>query len=152
MPDRVSGDVTRIRQVINNLVGNAVKFTDRGHVLIDISGAVGMPGKDGETTAALLVKVQDTGVGIAPYHLPRLTERFYRVDTGRSRAKGGTGLGLAIVKHVLLRHDAQLSIESEPGKGSVFRCEFPEQRRVACVNVPLAAADPQSSPAATPAS
>ena len=61
-------------------------------------------------------------------HIPRLTERFYRVDKGRSTATGGTGLGLAIVKHVLLRHDAQLQIESHPDKGAVFRCVFPASR------------------------
>ncbi|MBI3575504.1 MAG: hypothetical protein HY083_07625, partial [Gammaproteobacteria bacterium] len=72
--------------------------------------------------------VSDTGEGIAPEHIPHLTERFYRVDTARSRASGGTGLGLSIVKHVLLRHDARLEIESEVGQGSTFRCIFPEQR------------------------
>ena len=72
--------------------------------------------------------VRDSGVGIAPHHIPRLTERFYRVDTGRSRASGGTGLGLAIVKHVLLRHQGRLEIDSELGKGSSFSCHFsPEQ-------------------------
>ncbi|HET19224.1 MAG TPA: hypothetical protein ENO16_01260, partial [Chromatiales bacterium] len=73
----------------------------------------------------LVFEVQDTGIGIAPQHIPRLTERFYRVDVGRSRARGGTGLGLAIVKHVLLRHQGRLEIESALGKGSVFRCIFP---------------------------
>jgi len=72
--------------------------------------------------------VTDTGEGIAPEHIPHLTERFYRVDTARSRASGGTGLGLSIVKHVLLRHEATLEIESEVGQGSTFRCVFPEQR------------------------
>ena len=69
--------------------------------------------------------VIDTGIGIAPPHLPRLTERFYRVDRSRSRETGGTGLGLAIVKHVLTRHHATLDIESEPGKGSRFTARFP---------------------------
>jgi two-component system, OmpR family, phosphate regulon sensor histidine kinase PhoR len=72
--------------------------------------------------------VTDTGIGIAREHIPRLTERFYRVDAGRSRATGGSGLGLAIVKHVLQRHGAQLSIESEEGLGSCFSCHFPTQR------------------------
>jgi two-component system phosphate regulon sensor histidine kinase PhoR len=72
-------------------------------------------------------------MGIAPHHIPRLTERFYRVDTGRSRSSGGTGLGLAIVKHVLLRHDSRLEIESEPGRGSIFSCHFPAERQVDCV-------------------
>jgi two-component system phosphate regulon sensor histidine kinase PhoR len=69
--------------------------------------------------------VRDTGIGIPAQHLPRLTERFYRVDTGRSRDQGGTGLGLAIVKHVLIRHGARLEVASEPGAGSTFSCIFP---------------------------
>ena len=72
--------------------------------------------------------VADTGIGIAQEDIPRLTERFYRVDVGRSRASGGTGLGLSIVKHVLEHHDSRLSIESEVGVGSTFSCEFPTQR------------------------
>ena len=72
--------------------------------------------------------VDDSGIGIAPEHIPRLTERFYRVDTGRSRETGGTGLGLAIVKHVLARHQSRLEIESEPGRGSTFRVVFPVRR------------------------
>ena len=75
--------------------------------------------------------VTDTGIGIAPEHLPRLTERFYRVDRSRSRATGGTGLGLAIVKHVLLRHQAELDIASEPGKGSRFSVRLPARARAA---------------------
>ncbi|MHB8716753.1 MAG: ATP-binding protein, partial [Sulfuricaulis sp.] len=74
--------------------------------------------------------VSDTGEGISAEHIPHLTERFYRVDTGRSRASGGTGLGLSIVKHVLLRHDAKLEIESEVGRGSTFRSVFPARRVV----------------------
>ncbi|MES9886062.1 MAG: ATP-binding protein, partial [Candidatus Sedimenticola sp. 6PFRAG1] len=72
--------------------------------------------------------VVDTGIGIAAEHIPRLTERFYRIDVGRSRQSGGTGLGLAIVKHVLTRHDGQLTVQSEPGKGSTFSCSFPLER------------------------
>jgi two-component system phosphate regulon sensor histidine kinase PhoR len=72
--------------------------------------------------------VADTGIGIAADHIPRLTERFYRVDSGRSRETGGSGLGLAIVKHVLQRHGAQLSIESHEGRGSNFTCHFPSER------------------------
>ncbi|HKK13084.1 MAG TPA: ATP-binding protein, partial [Gammaproteobacteria bacterium] len=72
--------------------------------------------------------VRDTGIGIARHHIPRLTERFYRVDIGRSRQSGGTGLGLAIVKHVLLRHEGRLDIQSVPGRGSTFRCDFPVGR------------------------
>ena len=73
--------------------------------------------------------VTDTGIGIAAEHLPRLTERFYRVDRSRSRATGGTGLGLAIVKHVLLRHQAELEIASERGKGSTFAVRLPAAAR-----------------------
>jgi len=72
--------------------------------------------------------VTDTGIGIPQEHIPRLTERFYRVDEGRSRATGGSGLGLAIVKHVLQRHGATLDIESRQGVGSTFTCHFPPER------------------------
>ncbi len=72
--------------------------------------------------------MSDNGIGIDAIHIPRLTERFYRVDASRSINTGGTGLGLAIVKHVLLRHDATLFIESQPGKGSTFFCTFPANR------------------------
>ena len=72
--------------------------------------------------------VADTGIGIAPEHVPRLTERFYRVDRSRSRATGGTGLGLAIVKHVLIRHQAELDVDSEPGRGSRFTVRLPRRR------------------------
>ncbi|WP_240441921.1 ATP-binding protein, partial [Pseudomonas aeruginosa] len=70
------------------------------------------------------LSVQDTGIGVDPKHLPRLTERFYRVDSSRASNTGGTGLGLAIVKHVLIRHRARLEISSVPGKGSTFTCHF----------------------------
>jgi len=138
----LKGREAELYSAFSNLVFNAVRYTPAG-------GRITI-GWKAEHDAPVF-SVQDTGVGIAPYHLPRLTERFYRVDTGRSRASGGTGLGLAIVKHVLLRHDAQLSIESQPGEGSVFRCEFPEQRRVACVNARPAAAGAQPNAAETPA-
>jgi len=72
--------------------------------------------------------VRDTGIGIPAEHLPRLTERFYRVDAGRARSTGGSGLGLAIVKHVLQHHGAHLDIDSMPGKGSTFTCRFPAHR------------------------
>ena len=75
--------------------------------------------------------VQDTGIGIDQEHIPRLAERFYRVDLSRSRGTGGTGLGLAIVKHILSRHQAHLEIISEPGKGSSFSVWFPEKRSIA---------------------
>jgi two-component system phosphate regulon sensor histidine kinase PhoR len=81
--------------------------------------------------------VADTGEGIAEELIPRVTERFFRIDQGRSREGGGIGLGLAIVKHVLSRHDATLEIESQPGKGSRFICRFPPERLVKAAPVPL---------------
>ena len=75
-----------------------------------------------------VVEVRDSGIGIAREHVPRLTERFYRVDGSRSRETGGTGLGLSIVKHVLQRHGGELEVDSEPGKGSRFRLVFPPAR------------------------
>jgi two-component system phosphate regulon sensor histidine kinase PhoR len=89
-------------------------------------------------------EVRDNGIGIAREHLPRLTERFYRVDGSRSRETGGTGLGLAIVKHVMQRHGGEIEIQSEPGKGSVFRLVLPAARvrvrAAAGVKAPNAAA------------
>jgi len=79
----------------------------------------------------LRFSVKDSGIGIAPQHIPRLTERFYRVDRSRSRETGGTGLGLAIVKHIVMRHQAQLDIDSEEGQGSIFSIVFPAKRRCA---------------------
>jgi two-component system phosphate regulon sensor histidine kinase PhoR len=108
-----------VRSAFTNLVTNAIRYTPAG-------GRIGVHwGMEGEEA---LMRVTDDGEGIAPEHIPRLTERFYRVDRSRSRASGGTGLGLAIVKHVLQRHQARLEIESEPGKGSTFTCRFPGLR------------------------
>jgi len=84
-----------------------------------------------EAAGVACLAIADTGRGIAPQHLPRLTERFYRVDSGRSTRDGGTGLGLAIVKHVLSRHNARLEVNSEPGVGSTFSCIFPDPVREA---------------------
>jgi two-component system, OmpR family, phosphate regulon sensor histidine kinase PhoR len=77
-----------------------------------------------------VLEVNDNGPGIAAEHVPRLTERFYRVDMGRSREAGGSGLGLAIVKHIMMRHGGELQIESAPGKGSRFICRFPASRAI----------------------
>jgi two-component system phosphate regulon sensor histidine kinase PhoR len=119
-PDWLLANRDEVRSALSNLVSNAVRYTPPGGE-IRIAWAV----EDGEP----VLRVRDNGDGIAPEHIPRLTERFYRVDRGRSRSTGGTGLGLAIVKHVLARHQARLAIESEPGKGSAFACIFPAARR-----------------------
>lgn len=113
------GSETELQSVFANLISNAVKYTPA-------SGKIAIRWwRDAEGAH---LSVSDTGIGIAPEHLPRLTERFYRVDEGRSREMGGFGLGLSIVKHVLQRHDATLTIDSELGKGSVFTCHFPPER------------------------
>jgi two-component system, OmpR family, phosphate regulon sensor histidine kinase PhoR len=116
------GAETELHSVVSNLVSNAVKYTpSEGEIemrwWVDDAGGH--------------IAVRDTGVGIAPEHIPRLTERFYRVDEGRARSMGGSGLGLAIVKHALQRHDATLSVESREGKGSTFTCHFPKARVLA---------------------
>ncbi len=113
---RVSGSVSEFRAVFSNLVRNAVQYTPAGG-LIRIEWRV-------DDDAAWFV-VTDEGEGIESEHLSRLTERFYRVDAGRSREVGGTGLGLAIVKHALVHYDGEIEIESEPGRGSRFACRFP---------------------------
>jgi two-component system phosphate regulon sensor histidine kinase PhoR len=113
------GAENELHSVFSNLVSNAVKYT-RADGTIDIRWWVDEKGGH--------VLVRDTGVGIPAEHLPRLTERFYRVDAGRSRQLGGSGLGLAIVKHALQRHDARLEIVSEEGKGSTFTAHFPAAR------------------------
>lgn len=111
-----------LHSVFSNLISNAIKYTPAGGVV-----TIRWYG-DGAKGACF--EVEDTGAGIPHYHLPRLTERFYRVDIGRSREQGGTGLGLAIVKQILRRHDAALQISSELGKGSRFTCGFPKMRVV----------------------
>jgi len=110
-----------LRSAFANLIYNAVNYTGSGR---KISVVVELK------PVEVIVKVKDNGDGIDPRHLPRLTERFYRVDHGRSRETGGTGLGLSIVKHILLRHDADLRIRSKLKKGSVFACHFPIKRFV----------------------
>jgi two-component system phosphate regulon sensor histidine kinase PhoR len=113
------GAENELHSVFANLVSNAVKYTPADGT-IDIRWWVDEKGGH--------VSVRDTGVGIPVEHLPRLTERFYRVDAGRSRQLGGSGLGLAIVKHALQRHDGRLEIVSEEGKGSTFTAHFPSAR------------------------
>jgi len=113
------GDAPEITSAFSNLVDNAAKYTPA-------TGSLELRWWTDEEGAHF--SVTDTGIGIPPEHIHRLTERFYRVDPGRSRATGGSGLGLAIVKHVLQRHGATLEIESEEGKGSTFTCHFPPRR------------------------
>jgi two-component system phosphate regulon sensor histidine kinase PhoR len=117
--EQLLGDEVLIHSAFSNLVDNAVKYTA---VDGSISVRWWVDGAGGH------FEVADTGIGISPEHIPRLTERFYRVDAGRSRATGGSGLGLAIVKHVLQRHGGSLEIVSAEGQGSRFICHFPPHR------------------------
>ncbi len=120
----VTGERAQLSQVVHNLVGNAIKY-----------GRPDTPVKIGVKADGLLVRltVTDEGEGIAPEHLPRLTERFYRIDAGRSRTMGGTGLGLAIVKHIVERHRARLEINSELGKGTTVSIVFPSAPKPAVI-------------------
>ncbi|MEQ8426578.1 MAG: phosphate regulon sensor histidine kinase PhoR [Gammaproteobacteria bacterium] len=125
----VSGNHAQLYSAFSNIVFNAIQYTpERGKVSIrwysDDRGAH--------------MEVRDNGLGIAAEHIPRLTERFYRIDKGRSREKGGTGLGLAIVKHVIAKHGGNLAINSKPGEGSVFRCNLPVSRIVPAVTTSTA--------------
>ncbi len=125
-PEWLQGSERELHGAFSNLVANAVHYTPAGgtvRLAWRIEGGRGV------------FSVTDSGIGIEPRHIPRLTERFYRVDTSRSRESGGTGLGLAIVKHVLTRHEASLDIESGVGQGSVFSASFPPRR----LNAPAAA-------------
>jgi two-component system, OmpR family, phosphate regulon sensor histidine kinase PhoR len=114
-PD-IDGSTDELRSAFGNLVSNAVRYTPEG-------GEIRITWKDAGQEKQF--SVRDTGIGISPENIARLTERFYRVDKSRSRETQGTGLGLAIVKHVVLRHKANLAIESDPGKGSLFTIKFP---------------------------
>jgi two-component system phosphate regulon sensor histidine kinase PhoR len=116
------GAEREIASAFTNLATNAVRYTPAG-------GEVRLRWTSGTSGGEFMA--EDSGIGIDPEHLPRLTERFYRVDRGRSRETGGTGLGLSIVKHALARHQAALAIESTPGKGSRFCAHFPPTRLVA---------------------
>lgn len=116
---KLLGNQAEIESVIVNLLSNALRHTPS-------DGQICLRWQSDNGAASL--SVEDTGDGIQPEHIPHLTERFFRVDRGRSRDAGGVGLGLAIVKHALMRHEATLEISSEPGKGSQFRCVFPAVR------------------------
>ncbi len=125
---RIRGGRDELRSAFGNLVSNAIRYTPEG-------GRIKLCWEmDAEGRGAF--SVTDSGIGIAAEHIPRLTERFYRVDRGRSRETGGTGLGLAIVKHVLLRHQATLDIQSVPGQGSTFKASFPAWRCGAVLRAP----------------
>ena len=110
------GSEKELASAFGNLVSNAIRYTPN-------AGVVRLRWHEVPDGAEFVV--EDTGIGISPEHIPRLTERFYRVDRGRSRETGGTGLGLAIVKHALMRHGAALHIDSAPGQGTTFRIDFP---------------------------
>jgi two-component system, OmpR family, phosphate regulon sensor histidine kinase PhoR len=113
------GDEAMVQSAFSNLVDNAAKYTPP-------EGSMQIRWWTDEEGGHF--SVRDTGPGISPEHLPRLTERFYRVDPGRSRETGGSGLGLAIVKHALHRHGGRLDIDSSEGRGSTFTCHFPRER------------------------
>lgn len=126
LPERVvtvPGDPRQLRQVLTNLVENAIKYGARGGpVTVRLSDPTEQPSL---RRSGVQLTVTDRGPGIAAHHIPRLTERFYRVDAHRSREIGGTGLGLAIVKHIINRHRGRLRIESEVGQGSRFTVVLP---------------------------
>jgi two-component system phosphate regulon sensor histidine kinase PhoR len=113
------GKESELHSIFYNLISNAVRFTPA-------TGSVRLVWRTDDDAAVF--EVIDTGIGISEEQIPRVTERFYRVDPGRSRASGGTGLGLAIVKHALQRHDGELTIASREGEGSTFSCRFPKER------------------------
>jgi two-component system, OmpR family, phosphate regulon sensor histidine kinase PhoR len=128
----LQGSQVELYSAISNLVLNAAKYTqDAGE--IKLSAVV-------HDDDGLTISVSDNGPGIASHHIPRLTERFYRLDESRSTDTGGTGLGLAIVKHVVARHGGRLDITSELGKGSCFTCHFPADRVRSVDNVKTTAA------------
>ena len=131
-PSRLRGVPAELESAIRNLLTNAIRYTPQGG-RITMSWAV--------RSQAAYLTVDDTGIGIAAEHLPRLTERFYRVDRGRSRETGGTGLGLAIVKHIAQRHDATLTFDSTLGKGTRFTLVLPLDRVLPPLARPTAGAD-----------
>jgi two-component system phosphate regulon sensor histidine kinase PhoR len=125
-PATIAGDREELLRVFENLIENALKYgAAGGRVIVSLEQAV-----SAENAPEIRVKVRDFGPGIAPEHLPRLTERFYRVDVGDSRAQGGTGLGLSLVKHILNRHRGRLLIESVPRNGAAFTACFPQSRAI----------------------
>src|SRR5229473_2189065 len=128
-PVVIAGDREELLRLFENLIENALKYgASGGKVIVSLVAAV-----SGEGAPEVRVMVRDFGPGIAPEHLPRLTERFYRVDVGDSRAQGGTGLGLSLVKHIVNRHRGRLLIESVPKNGATFTACFPQLRSPAAV-------------------
>ncbi len=127
---KVQGNAAELRSAFGNLISNAVRYTPQGGNIV-IRWNELAEGK-------VLFSVRDSGIGIAHEHIPRLTERFYRVDRSRSRETGGTGLGLAIVKHIVNRHQGNLEIVSEEGKGSTFSIVFPVKRNLLYCSKPSA--------------
>ncbi len=126
-PVMIAGDREELLRLFENLIENALKYgASGGRVIVSLVMAAGSDG-----APEMRVTVRDFGPGIAPEHLPRLTERFYRVDVGDSRAQGGTGLGLSLVKHILNRHRGRLLIESVPKKGATFSACFPQTKSTA---------------------
>ncbi|MCO5108050.1 MAG: phosphate regulon sensor histidine kinase PhoR [Burkholderiaceae bacterium] len=137
-PRRVLAAPGELESAVRNLLTNAIRYTPDGG-RISISWRV----RDGEGR----ISVRDTGIGIPAEHIPRITERFYRVDRGRSRASGGTGLGLAIVKRIMHRHQGRLEFESAPGRGSTFTLCLPTARLLGDTDPPRHAAGSGSAPA-----
>ncbi len=139
---RLTGVASEIETAMRNLLTNAIRYTpDQGSITVRLA-------LDPQTGSARL-SVADSGIGIPAEHLPRLTERFYRVDRGRSRDSGGTGLGLAIVKHVAQRHQAELEIDSTPGCGSCFALVFPPRHVSVAATEHGALISPLPAPAAS---
>jgi two-component system phosphate regulon sensor histidine kinase PhoR len=116
---QLAGHRAEFLSLVTNLVTNAIRYTPSG-------GRIEVIWRTNHARGELTVR--DNGIGIDPEHIPRITERFYRVDGSRSRETGGTGLGLSIVKHIVQRHGGELLIDSQPGKGSTFRVDLPSAR------------------------
>jgi len=127
----VIGNPEYLERAVANLVENAIKYTRGGQgeaaglIKLIVRGGNGKGTNGGTSDGTLIVEVVDNGVGIAEEDVPRIFERFYRVERSRSRDAGGTGLGLSIVKHIVQAHGGQIEVESTPGVGSTFRMKFP---------------------------
>lgn len=129
LPEGVIGDDARLRQVLGNLIGNAVKFTQQGYVLVEVDG------EHVDENVVLQISVKDTGIGIAPGQMPRMFEKFEQADGSHTRKFGGTGLGLAITKNIVELMGGEISADSEVGKGSrfAFSCTLPIDEQVAAM-------------------